>query len=177
MRPRRHKGDRRRDESGATLVEFALVAPVVFMLLFGIIAGCFLAYQNSSLHDGATAGARMASIETYLVPPPPSTGPYCESGVPTPIETAVAKATPLLTVNPAPLCASTANATQLTQPIVNGDVNITVNCGGIGGCASPSSTQVVLTLSTKGLVAPIGLTYNLSASSEDPVLNPCGTCP
>jgi hypothetical protein len=161
----------RRAETGATLVEFALVAPVVFMLIFGIISGCFLAYQNSALHDGATAGARMASIESQLVALNPTNGLYCESGSPVSIEKAVAQATPLLKVNPAPLCATSAGASQLTQgPDVPGDVNITVTCG--GGCASPTSTLVALAFSTKGLVAPIGLTYHLTATSQDPVLSP-----
>jgi len=168
MRPRHRLAVRRRPETGATLVEFALVAPLVFMLIFGIIAGSFLAYQNSAIHDGATAGARMASIETSLVTL--QNNVYCESGSPVTIEKAVSQASPLLTVNPAPLCAQTKTATQLTQPAVNGDVNITVTCG--GSCAVPTSVEVALTLRTKGLVAPIGLTYNLAASSQVPVLSP-----
>jgi Flp pilus assembly protein TadG len=172
-----HRQVRRRAETGATLVEFALVAPIVFMLIFGLIAGCFLAYQNSAMHDGATAGARMASIETYLIPPNATTAPYCESGSPTSIEAAVSKAAPLLTVNPAPLCAPNVGASELTQGAnVNGDVNIVVDCLNPANVAiacnnSPASVSVSLTLSTKGLVAPIGLTYNLSATSQDPVIS------
>jgi Flp pilus assembly protein TadG len=156
-------------ETGSTLVEFAFVVPVVFMLIFGIIAGCYLAYQDSALHDGASAGARMASIETSLVSL--QNDLYCESGRPFSIEKAVAQASPLITVNPAPLCATSATATQLTQsPIVNGDVNITVTCGGT--CAAPSTTAVTLAFDTKGLVAPFGLTYDLTATSQVPVLSP-----
>ena len=122
----------RRPETGSTLVEFAFVVPVVFMLIFGIIA---------------------------------------ESGRPFSIEKAVAQGSPLITVNPAPLCATSATATQLTQsPIVNGDVNITVTCGGT--CAAPSTTAVTLAFDTKGLVAPFGLTYDLTATSQVPVLSP-----
>jgi hypothetical protein len=157
-RPPSHRGD----ETGATLVEFALVAPVVFILIFGLIAGCFLAYQNSAMHNGATAGSRMASIETSLVTP--GANGSCESGLPVPIETAVAQASPLLQVNTAPLCGT---GTTLTQgPPVNGDVNIIVNCA--PSCASPTTVSVSLALSTQGLVAPIGLTYNLTATSTDP---------
>jgi len=167
---------RARGEAGATLVEFALVAPLVFIMLFGLIGGCFLAYQNSALHDGATAGARMASIETSLVSV--TNGQFCESGSPTSIESAVAQASPLLTVNPAPLCdqtgAPSANAvTTLTQGApVDGDVNIVVTCSPDCSAADLSSVEVSLTLGTKGLVAPIGLTYHLSASSQVPVLSP-----
>jgi len=168
MQPRSRRQVGRRDEAGATLVEFALVAPLLFLLLFGIIAGCFLAYQNSALHDGASAGARMASIESPLLTA--GNGQYCETGVPTSIAKAVSQAAPLLTVNTAPLCASSEGATQLTQPTVNGDVNIVVTCG--GSCGNPTTVEVSLAVTTKGLVAPIGLTYNLAASSQVPVLSP-----
>jgi Flp pilus assembly protein TadG len=169
----------KREESGATLVEFALVAPILFVMLFGLIAGCFLAYQNSALHDGATAGSRMASIETSLVTEPTS-GPYaneyCESDSPTSIESAIAAASPLLTVNPARLCAtvssanSASNVDSLTQTPVNGDVNITVNC--TPDCTAPTTVAVSLAYSTQGLVAPFGFTYNMSATSAVPTESP-----
>ncbi len=168
MRPRARRRAHRRDDTGATLVEFALVAPLLFLLLFGIIAGCFLAYQNSALHDGASAGARMASIESPLLTA--GNGEYCETGLPTSIAKAVSQAAPLLTVNTAPLCAANKNAITLTQPAVNGDVNIIVTCG--GSCGAPTTIEVSLAVTTKGLVAPIGLTYNLTASSQVPVLSP-----
>ncbi len=169
MQHRLTRAVRRRDDTGATIVEFALVAPFVVMVLFGIVAGCFLAYQNSALHDGATAGARMASIESSLVTP--KNGQFCESNVPIPIEKAVSQAAPLLHVNPAPLCASSGSSSTLTQSsTVNGDVNIVVTCGGT--CAAPTSTTVSLTLSAQGLVSPFGLTYNMSATSQVPVLSP-----
>ena len=165
---------RRRPESGATLVEFALVFPIAMLLICGIIAGCYLAYQNSALHDGATAGARMASIETNLATlqnTGPNIGSYCESDAPVAIEKTVAQAVPLLTVNPAQLCAPSATATQMTQsPQVNGDINITVVCGGT--CAAPTSTAVDLSYGASGIVAPMGLTYHMSASSQVPVLSP-----
>jgi len=168
---------RRPDECGATLVEFALVAPIALVLLFGIIAGCFLAYQNSALHQGASAGAREASIETSLVAQSPTNslwasgstdGLTCESGSPTPIEKTVADNAPLLTVNPAPLCSTSTDPGELTQtPAVPGDVNVTVTCG--GSCSAPQSTTVSLTYTTQGLVAPLGITYDMSASSQVPI--------
>jgi Flp pilus assembly protein TadG len=168
-------GHRRRDEKGATLVEFALVAPLVFLVIFGIVAGAYLAYQNSALHDGATAGSRMASIETSLVNGSPAngvstTGSNCESGQPMSIEKAIADAAPLLTVNPATLCATTSTGNVLTEPPVAGDVNITVTCG--GSCASPTSTEVSLSLDANGLVTPFGLQYHMQAISSDPVISP-----
>jgi len=152
------------------------VAPLVFLLIFGLIGGCYLAFQNASLHDGATAGGRMASIETNLLTQnDPATGnPWpdnmlCESDKPMSIEAAVADAAPLVHVNMAPLCASNANAKELTQnPAVPGDANITVKCGGT--CAAPTSATVSLSYSAKGIVAPFGLTYHMSAVSQDPPL-------
>jgi Flp pilus assembly protein TadG len=173
---RRRLRAHRRDDTGATLVEFALVAPLVFLLIFGLIGGCYLAFQNAGLHDGATAGGRMASIETNLLTQidPATEQPWpnslwCESGKPTPIEVAVADAAPLVHVNMAPLCASNGMADKLTQtPNVNGEVNITVTC--IGGCATPTSTSVSLDYNAKGIVAPFGLTYHMAATSADPAL-------
>jgi len=175
MRQSQHARAHRRDDTGATLVEFALVAPLVFLLIFGLIGGCYLAFQNASLHDGATAGGRMASIETALLTQndPATEDPWpnnmlCESDKPMSIEAAVADAAPLVHVNMAPLCASNSNATELTQTAVPGDVNITVKCGGT--CAAPTSTTLLLNYSAKGIVAPFGLTYHMSAVSQDPPL-------
>ena len=172
MEEHRRRRVRRGEETGATLVEFALVAPVVFLMIFGIIGGCFLAYQNSALRDGATAGARMASIDmspTNLV----SNGTnVCETtgAGQTSITTAIAQASPLLHINPAPLCGPSSAGPLTQSPTVAGDVNITVTCSGTGGCSAPSDTEVTLQLSTQGLVAPFGLTFNMSSSSQDPVL-------
>jgi Flp pilus assembly protein TadG len=173
---RRRLRAHRRDDTGATLVEFALVAPLVFLLIFALIGGCYLAFQNAGLHDGATAGGRMASIETNLLTQDdPATGEpwpgnmYCESGKPQSIESAVADAAPLVHVNMAPLCASKAAAKTLMQsPTVNGEVNITVSC--VPGCDAPMSTSVSLVYNAKGIVAPFGLTYHMTAISADPAL-------
>jgi len=65
MEEHRRRRIRRGEETGATLVEFALVAPVVFLMIFGHHRGLLLAYHEFTrpLRDGATAGARMASID------------------------------------------------------------------------------------------------------------------
>ena len=172
MRMRERLRVSRRAETGATLVEFALVAPLVFLLIFGLIGGSYLAFQNVALHDGATAGARMASIETSLVTQV-APNMYCESGLPTSIEKAVSGAAPLVKVNPAPLCATSSTPTQLTQtPTVDGDVNITVTCAVTTCDDAPTSTTVSLAYKAKGIVAPFGLTYNMTATSQDPTVSP-----
>jgi Flp pilus assembly protein TadG len=163
---------RPRPETGATLVEFALVAPVLFLLLFGLISGCFLVYQDAALHNGATAGARSASIESPL-----ENSSFCEPSSPSSIIAAVTHAVPLLTVNPAQLCANPPNATTttLTQTTVPGDVNVTVTCydGSDTDTPAPCSgtvanVGVTLDLTTQGLVAPFGLNYHMQATSVDP---------
>jgi Flp pilus assembly protein TadG len=161
-------------QSGQAIIEFALVAPVVFLFLFGLISGCFIFFQNSSLHDGASAGARMASIENSLLLLQTSgafKGEYCESDQPASIEQAVAQAAPGLNVNMGRLCSGDPLATQLTQATNPGDkVDITVTCG--GSCANPSSTEVSLVVDAKGLAFPLPFTYVMRASSEVPVESP-----
>jgi Flp pilus assembly protein TadG len=164
MERRRRPRPHHRPEEGATLVEFALVAPVVLLLLFGLISGCFLVYQNSALHSGATAGARAASIESPLENSSPTP---CEYSSPSLIIAAVQQASPLLAVNPAPLCANGSN-TMLVQTPVNGDVNIQITCTPNCGATQISLVGLKLTYSTTGLVAPFGLTYHMSATSQDP---------
>ncbi len=146
------------------------MAPVVFMLIFGLIAGCFLAYQNSALHDGATAGARMASIESALRGAG-QRSTYCESDTPSSIEAAIAQASPLLTVNPAPLCTIPGNPGELTQGSVPGHRR-RQHRGALRARLQRQQRHPTVTVklqySTKGLVAPVGLTYNLSATSTVP---------
>jgi len=174
---RRHRSpDDPSRQSGQAVIEFAMVAPVAFLLLFGLIGSCWLFFQDSSLHNGATAGARAASIETSLVTAGTGAyaGQFCESGLPTPIEQAVAQAAPGLGVSTTadPLCATAASAaavTQLTQGSP-GSVAITVTCA--GGCATPTQVTVSLVFNAKGIVAPVNLNYTMKASSEVPVLAP-----
>jgi Flp pilus assembly protein TadG len=165
---------RRASQSGQAIVEFALVAPVVFLFLFGLISGCFLFFQNSSLHDGASAGARMASVENSLLlqqTSGPYNGEYCESDQPVSIEQAVAQAAPGLNVNMGRLCSTNPLASQLTQSInPASEIDITVTCGGT--CANPSSTTVSLVVDAQGLVLPLPFTYVMKATSEVAIESP-----
>lgn len=58
VRSRRH----RHDQGGAAAVEFALVAPLVLLLLFGIIGYGFLLTFRQALSQGAAEGARSAAV-------------------------------------------------------------------------------------------------------------------
>jgi Flp pilus assembly protein TadG len=164
----------RPSQSGQAIVEFALVAPVVFLFLFGLISGCFLFFQNSSLHDGASAGARMASVENSLAlqqTSGPYKGDYCESDQPASIEQTVAQAAPGLTVNMGRLCTTNPVGAQLTQSTSPAnEVDITVTCGGT--CANPSSVTVSLVVDAQGLVFPLPFTYVMRATSEVAIESP-----
>ena len=55
--PRRGTGDR-----GAALVEFGIVAPMLLLLLFGIVEFGLLFGQKLDVSQGAREGARLASV-------------------------------------------------------------------------------------------------------------------
>ncbi|MGH8927911.1 MAG: TadE/TadG family type IV pilus assembly protein [Acidimicrobiia bacterium] len=52
----------RKKERGANLVEFALVAPFLILLLFGIIEFSWLFAQDLTIKHGAREGARLAAV-------------------------------------------------------------------------------------------------------------------
>ncbi|HKR92502.1 TadE/TadG family type IV pilus assembly protein [Novosphingobium sp.] len=49
---------------GATIVEFAIVAPVLLLLLFGIFDVGYMVYAEAVLHGAAEQAARSSSLET-----------------------------------------------------------------------------------------------------------------
>jgi Flp pilus assembly protein TadG len=49
-------------EKGANLVEFALVAPFLILLLFGIVEFAWLFAQNLDVRHGAREGGRLAAV-------------------------------------------------------------------------------------------------------------------
>jgi Flp pilus assembly protein TadG len=56
---RRHRGD-----GGAAAIEFALVLPVLILLLFGIITFSLVFNRQQGLHAAAREAARMGSLPT-----------------------------------------------------------------------------------------------------------------
>lgn len=60
----RHR--RARDERGATMVEFAIIAPLLFLLLFGIIDFGWLLNQQQDVRYGSREGARIAAVSSPL---------------------------------------------------------------------------------------------------------------
>ena len=59
MRTRRHDGH---DDAVSSLVEFALVLPLLSMLLFGIVQFGLAYDMKQSINSAAREGARMAAI-------------------------------------------------------------------------------------------------------------------
>jgi Flp pilus assembly protein TadG len=53
----------RRDERGASLIEFALVLPLLVLLLFGIIEASWAFAQQNDVRHGAREGARLAAVD------------------------------------------------------------------------------------------------------------------
>ena len=165
MRLRRRS---RAGEPGQAAVEFSLVIGIALPVLVGLIAGSWLLFQRSALHDGSTAGARMASMQTSLSS---GTGPYCESGQPAWIAAAVAQASPQLNVNMGHLC-STAGGGPLTQTNDSTKVNITVTESTYPPNALTGTITVTLTYTAEGLGQPLRKAFAMTSSSTVPVRGP-----
>jgi Flp pilus assembly protein TadG len=54
------------DRSGASAVEFAITAPIFFMILVGLIEGGLLLWTQVGLQHGAAMAARCATINTSI---------------------------------------------------------------------------------------------------------------
>ena len=53
---------RRDDDRGAALVEFAILAPFLFLILFGIVEFGWTFLQNLDVRHGAREGARLVAV-------------------------------------------------------------------------------------------------------------------
>lgn len=51
-----------RDERGATVIEFALILPLLLMALFGLIEGARLVWMNQALDQAAYSTARCRTV-------------------------------------------------------------------------------------------------------------------
>ena len=65
MLARQPRTSRRHREGGAAALEFALIMPVLFLLLFGIIDYGLLFFDSIGLRQGAREGARQAVVQKY----------------------------------------------------------------------------------------------------------------
>jgi Flp pilus assembly protein TadG len=77
-RPRRHPNVRLRrsrhprKDTGAVLVEFAIVAPLLFLILFGIIDFSVVMFNDIAVRSGTSIGAREAAVMATNPAPPAS---------------------------------------------------------------------------------------------------------
>lgn len=62
-------------EGGAALIEFAIMMPLLLLILFGIVEFGWLFSQNLDVRHGAREGARIAAVNFPEGAPPPTPGP------------------------------------------------------------------------------------------------------
>lgn len=151
------------------MIEFSLVVGLALAVIVGLIAASFLFFQKAAMHDGSTAGARMASMQTSLQTYDTIvTGKYCESQVPMSIEAAVAQAAPQVAVNMLPLCSSTQNGTTLVQTSPDSS-KVTIQVDASNGLGSPANGNITVTITFngQGLGPPLNklITFNSSTST------------
>ncbi len=58
------------NEGGASLVEFALLVPLLILLVFGMVEASWLFAQNLDVRHGAREGIRLAAVNFPEGPPP-----------------------------------------------------------------------------------------------------------
>lgn len=68
-----------RDERGTTAVEMAIVGPVFFLLVIGLIYTGLLMFTVGSMHYAVEAAARCASVDTDTCSDAASTENYAKS--------------------------------------------------------------------------------------------------
>ena len=68
-----------RNQQGTTAVEFAIIAPVFILLVFGTIGLCFALFLVGSLHFAVEDGARCASVKASICPDTDTTVAYTQS--------------------------------------------------------------------------------------------------
>jgi Flp pilus assembly protein TadG len=62
LRPRRHQG---RSEEGASAVEFAIVSPLLIILVFGLITFGVIFAQKLAVTNGARQGGRLGVVNSH----------------------------------------------------------------------------------------------------------------
>jgi Flp pilus assembly protein TadG len=138
-------------ERGQTIVELALVLPIFFSLIFGLMDVAWLTFQYQSVTNAAREGAREASILDPLFESGNSTNCSTGYGEPSstqaapavPIESAVSSGSSLVSINSSAICASSSTSTSMTSSATqNGTATVTVV--GSPSLAAPSTVTVTV---------------------------------
>ena len=77
MSARRITGRRADRSRGQGLVEFALVIPIFFLVVFGLIDGARLIFAYNTVAQAARDAARTAVVEAPFIGKTPCTAPTC----------------------------------------------------------------------------------------------------
>ena len=64
MRTQQHQPEKQSDRRGAAMVEMAMVAPLFFLLVFGLIEFARMVMVQHTLSEAARAGCRKAALVT-----------------------------------------------------------------------------------------------------------------
>ena len=153
---------------GQGAVEFALVAPIFFALLFGVIAAGWLFFQSSAVNDAAQGGAREAIVVSYSGQRLSLSG-GCATGTPVAVQRAAQHAANILPVDPNPLCKASNNSfcptgnTLLTQIAAGQDAPVELCI--LGGVSSPSAYTVKVTYVAHPLEPLLGTSITLTSTS------------
>jgi len=70
---------KRENDRGANLVEFALLAPFLLLILFGLIEFAWLFSQNLDVRHGAREGARLVAVNHPYGPDSPTLSPSAQT--------------------------------------------------------------------------------------------------
>ena len=155
-------------ERAQSAVEFALVAPIFFALIFGVTAAGWLFFQSSAVNDAAQGAAREAIVVSYSGQRLSLSG-GCATGTPVPVEQAAQHAANILPVDPNPLCRAANNSfcpsgsTLLTQVPVGQDATIELCV--VGGVSSPSAYRVQVRYVAHPLEPLLGTSLHLTSTS------------
>lgn len=150
--------------SGQGTVEFALVVPILVVLVLAIVSAGSLLFNYAAVVNAARQGAREAMVESSLLAP--SGLGSCESGQPMAIEAAVQRAATVVPVNPSPLCQSTSVPTELVQAAGSNPnaASVTVRCLPALSAGSCQTLTVTVSLDVNPLF-PIPGPIHLAASA------------
>jgi Flp pilus assembly protein TadG len=82
--------------AGQAMVEFALVAPILFAVLFGLIDGSRLVFAHNSLAEATREAARLAAVQSSHIAEIPCRVPTCPATTTAFVSNVTARATAMV---------------------------------------------------------------------------------